>query len=916
MDSTPHDPLGTWYLNVDYRGGMNKNSILLTATITGGDFMSGQLININGQETLEILDNFSWDAGTGLLEFLRNGHDFWEWYRGTVVEGVFVGRFSHSQLSAQKPDLQQFRSHVTGWNSTFLDRDIVPRSYDLTIKNDKNHRARLRIDRLPPGHVDRPPSEQFLGRLKVYSNGPDGEGEESEYDLEVTHWDGRILSFIRHHPDGTEVYTGTASGRDISGTYTQSETHEGGPWSGTRNGVLSYGLVTRTMEERAVWQDRTRRALLHLMMADNPAPFTPPVVQTATPQVGDNANGSHRDDNPHQWPQHYHVTELHFTYTLPNPYGGPPMERKSHGYLAVPKVTPPGEKHRAVLTLNGHHGSAALMLDPCSRSTFLPDCDIYWYGNAFARRGYVVLALDISHRPKEDSEPLYGNGADYVGPLSDKHPAIKVDGFDSDWAEDGERAWDVMRALEYLISHAELLHVDPGKILVTGLSMGGEISTIVAALDPRLAGCIPAGFSPDLDVEFAHGNHNHPCWKWMHADMREYIDTSDLHALIAPRPLIVETGRQDTTYSTISTPFASDKQVARRSRLAYGSDASKFVHYLHYDHHNYHVGDIDTVDEAFHQAKLPPIFDHQDAPRGIHTPLITEPHIPFSLSWQTDETTVLIRPTLFHLLDTFLDSSAPPPTYIHEFPHPRFIVNFDPNPDDEPYGLDVLREALDHKATAIELHALYRSADDTVVWAHDTDHKSDSLPLRYAIDHILQYKGSSPTVYNDHRQFFLMVTPHEVDAHLFDGIYNLLGRYTPHLSTAVNSDEPPRGITVILSGQSQDFYERRSGTSVNRLCIVEGVDYLRLNDIVNRTRQPFQWVLIEHEKERGQVNTHHNLGVDSFNVRVWNADDDQPVALASGADSVNARPSDLSGSIEGFQQIIQHQAPRGGCFQG
>ena len=309
----------------------------------------------------------------------------------------------------------------------------------------------------------------------------------------------------------------------------------------------------------------------------------------------------------------------------------------------------------------------------------------------------------------------------------------------------------------------------------------------------------------------------------------------------------------------------------------------------------------------------------------MHTPLITEPHIPFSLSWQTDATTVLIRPTLFHLLDTFLDSSPPPPTYIHEFPHPRFIVTFDPNPDDEPYGPDVLREALDHKATAIELHALYRSAkgtEGTVVWAHDTDHKSDSLPLSYAIDFILQYKGSSPTVYNDHRQFFLVVTPHEVDVHLFNGIYNLLGRYAPHLSTAVNSDEPPRGITVILSGSSQEFYERRSGTSVNRLCIVEGVDYLRLNDIINRTRQPFQWVLIEDENERGQVNTYHNLGVDAFNVRVWNADphwsdglhlrDNHYVALASGADSVNARPSDLGGSIEHFQQIIQHQAPRGG----
>lgn len=132
----------------------------------------------------------------------------------------------------------------------------------------------------------------------------------------------------------------------------------------------------------------------------------------------------------------------------------------------------------------------------------------------------------------------------------------------------------------------------------------------------------------------------------------------------------------------------------------------------------------------------------------------------------------------------------------------------------------------------------------------------------------------------------------------------------------MNSDEPPRGITVVISGSSQEFYERRSGTSVNRLCIVEGVDYLRLNDIVNRTRQPFQWVLFEHENERGQVNNYHNLGVDAFNVRVWNADDNndyQPVALPSGADSVNARSSSIDGgNIEYFQQIIQHQAPHGG----
>jgi dienelactone hydrolase len=904
MDATAPDPVGIWYLNVNYRGG--HNNFFLTATITG-DPVSGSYQGelINEHEKVEILDNISWNAGTGLLEFRRNGHGFWDWYRGTVVEGVFAGRFSHSTQSPEKPVDPQtfpktFRSHVTGWNSAVLDRDIVPRSYDLVINKDRH--ARLRIDRLPSG--------QFVGRLKVYAFPfPNDqffgfEGEEPEYDLEVTQWDGTNLVFARHDPHWSEVYAGTANGRTISGTFTQIGTHHSGSWTGMRSGVLSYGLVTKTVDERAAWQDRTRSALLHLMMADNPAPLMPtrlpPVNPESNPQK-ENPEGKHRDDNAQEWPQNYHIRELHFQYPLPNPYyaltnpyGNQLIEREFHGYLAIPNTTPPPNGFRAVLALNGHHGSAWQTLDPSNE-------DIYWYGDAFARRGYVVLAVDISHRPPGDSEPLYDNGGDYVGPKSALHASIKADGFDdSDWTEDGERAWDAMRGLDYLLSQSDV-RVDPAAILVTGLSMGGEMSTVVAALDPRLSGCIPAGFSPDLDVILHRANDKtHHCWRWVHADIREYIDTSDLHALIAPRPLIVQTGRQDTTFSSFSPPFAADKQVARRSRVAYGSEVGKFVHYLHFDHHFYHVGDVD--------------HHNQNAERGVHTPTITEPHVPFSLTWQIDAKTSLLRPSLFHLLDTFFDSQPPPPTFINEFPHPRFIMNFDPNPDDEPYGLDVLQGALNqsgHRVSAIELHALYRSADRTVIWAHDQDYESGALPLSDAIDYILQFKGTSPTVYNDHRQFFLVVTPHSKDPRLPDGIYQLLGQYAQHLSTAVNSDQPPRGITVIISGESQTFYEHRSGRSVNRLCIVEGVDYTLLNDIVNRTRQPFQWVLIEHEKERGQVNTYHNLDVDSFNVRVWNADDDPRLAIASGADSVNARSSDLSGTIQQLQDILQSQAPRG-----
>jgi dienelactone hydrolase len=650
MDSIPPAPQGTWYLNADFRGGTNKHNTLLTVTLTGSNFLIGQVTDINGQETRELLDNVSWDANTSLLEFRRSGPDsspFWEWYRGTVVEGVFVGRYSYSQQLDSRPDLQAFRFHVTGWNSTFLDRDLVPRSYDVII--DKNRHARLRIDRFSTG--------ELVGRLKVYAGSG---GEQLEYDLQVTGWNGTQLSFIKFSSDGTqEVYSGIANGRYItSGTYTKTGGHHGGTWSGIRGGALNYGLVKKTEEEQLVWQFRTRAALSHLMMPGNPTPITYmclPPIHPENPVPLENPQGKFRDDNPQKGPQNYQITELHFQYLLPNPYyiatipnSCPVLDREFHGYLATPNDIAPGEKRRAVLALNGHHGSAWQMLDPGSD-------DIYWYGDSFARHGYVVMAVDISHRPKQDSEPLYGNGADYVGPKSSTHPSIKADGFeDSDWAEDGERAWDAMRGLDCLTS---LPYVDTSKILVTGLSMGGEITTIVAALDTRLAACIPSGFSPDLDVILHRANDKtHHCWRWMHADMREYIDTSDLHALIAPRLLVVQTGKQDVTFSNFNPPFASDKQVARRSRVAYGSECHQFIHYLHYGHHFYHVGDYDPGNTHAEQGiRIPIIID----PEG--TPPEDCPDSIFSATWQADtgwqkddSTTLPIFPTLYDLLDAML----------------------------------------------------------------------------------------------------------------------------------------------------------------------------------------------------------------------------------------------------------------------
>ena len=113
----------------------------------------------------------------------------------------------------------------------------------------------------------------------------------------------------------------------------------------------------------------------------------------------------------------------------------------------------------------------------------------------------------------------------------------------------------------------------------------------MSGLDARVAVAVAAGYSPDMDVVQYHGNH--PCWMWINGNIREFVDTTLFHALRAPAPLVVLTGKIDGTYSSFNPPFAADKQVLRRSHLAYNVAApGNIVHYLHFDQHRWHAGAV------------------------------------------------------------------------------------------------------------------------------------------------------------------------------------------------------------------------------------------------------------------------------------------------------------------------------------
>src|SRR5438132_738783 len=84
---------------------------------------------------------------------------------GRLVEGIVAGRFSPALASSDEPaDVRSFDRHFSGWRAESIDRDLVPRVYDLLL--DGQYRARLRIDRSVADPADPANVDRYEGRLK------------------------------------------------------------------------------------------------------------------------------------------------------------------------------------------------------------------------------------------------------------------------------------------------------------------------------------------------------------------------------------------------------------------------------------------------------------------------------------------------------------------------------------------------------------------------------------------------------------------------------------------------------------------------------------------------------------------------------------------------------------------------------
>ena len=192
-------------------------------------------------------------------------------------------------------------------------------------------------------------------------------------------------------------------------------------------------------------------------------------------------------------------------------------------YLLTPKrstLPAPG-----VLCLHGHSGGGKdESIDPNS---------IYrGFGRTFAEAGCVVLCpeqIGFGERAFQDDRVTYNvlvHGLNMVG-----------------YTLIGLRYWDLVRALDLLEEEPTVVK---RRIGVMGLSLGGEMTLFLAALQTRLRAACVAGYLSTHLNSFLDRPH---CTCGHMRDLAKYFEHVDLAALIAPRPLFLDTGRKDKMFA-------------------------------------------------------------------------------------------------------------------------------------------------------------------------------------------------------------------------------------------------------------------------------------------------------------------------------------------------------------------------------
>ena len=137
----------------------------------------------------------------------------------------------------------------------------------------------------------------------------------------------------------------------------------------------------------------------------------------------------------------------------------------------------------------------------------------------------------------------------------------------------GANLRDLQWALDYACSRKE---ADPARIGCVGLSYGGRMTMMAAALDPRIRVAVISGA---LNVMQERVEHRYSCGAQVIPGLLEIGDTPEIGSLIAPRPCMWEVGSRDP----LIDPTWAKRAIARLRRAYRAAGAPQNLHIHHFE---------------------------------------------------------------------------------------------------------------------------------------------------------------------------------------------------------------------------------------------------------------------------------------------------------------------------------------------
>ena len=209
-------------------------------------------------------------------------------------------------------------------------------------------------------------------------------------------------------------------------------------------------------------------------------------------------------------------------------------------YMFLPADFGGGKKYPAVICCHGHGSAGKAVVAGIAVTDEIKSSIAgfnYDYGVQIAKTGCVTFCPDARGFGERRERQNWGDGPDKY--MNGSCHILNAIASTIGQSVAGMWVWDLMRLIDYIET---LDFCVSGKTACVGLSGGGLQTLWLTAMDKRVCACIVSGYyygfkESLIDLFNCDCNYQPGVW--------EHIDVGELGALIAPRPMVIETGTED-----------------------------------------------------------------------------------------------------------------------------------------------------------------------------------------------------------------------------------------------------------------------------------------------------------------------------------------------------------------------------------